>query len=89
MNNSYLKHFSAILLLVALQSVHADDQDGPGVNIDASDAAGSLLGHSYFAEDRRIMEDIFGLLQTGQRADNRFGLEARETAQGRYWTFRK
>jgi hypothetical protein len=35
------------------------------------------------------MEDIFGLLQTGQRADNRFGLEARETEQGRYWTFRK
>jgi esterase/lipase superfamily enzyme len=57
--------------------------------IDASDAAGGLLGHSYFAEDRRIMEDIFGLLQTGQRADNRFGLEAMETPQGRYWTFRK
>jgi len=57
--------------------------------IDASDVSGGLLGHSYFAEDRRIMEDIFGLLQTGQRADNRFGLEARETGQGRYWTFRK
>jgi esterase/lipase superfamily enzyme len=57
--------------------------------IDASDASGGLIGHSYFAEDRRIMEDIFGLLQTGQRADNRFGLEARETGQGRYWTFRK
>jgi esterase/lipase superfamily enzyme len=57
--------------------------------IDASDASGGLLGHSYYAEDRRIMEDIFGLLQTGQRADDRFGLEARETAQGRYWTFRK
>ncbi len=57
--------------------------------IDASDASGGLLGHSYFAEDRRIMEDIFGLLQTGQRADDRFGLEARETDQGRYWTFRK
>ena len=57
--------------------------------IDASDASGGLLGHSYFVEDRRIMEDIFGLLQTGQRADNRFGLEPRESAQGRYWTFRK
>jgi esterase/lipase superfamily enzyme len=57
--------------------------------IDASDVSGGLLGHSYFAEDRRIMEDIFALLQTGQRADNRFGLEARETGQGRYWTFRK
>jgi esterase/lipase superfamily enzyme len=57
--------------------------------IDASVASGGLLGHSYFAEDRRIMEDIFGLLQSGQRADDRFGLEARESAQGRYWTFRK
>lgn len=56
--------------------------------IDASNASGGLLGHSYFAEDRRIMEDIFGLLQTGQRANDRFGLEARETGQGRYWTFR-
>ena len=57
--------------------------------IDASAVSGGLLGHSYFAEDRRIMEDIFGLLQTGQRADDRFGLEARETGRGRYWTFRK
>ncbi|NNJ94227.1 MAG: alpha/beta fold hydrolase [Halobacteria archaeon] len=57
--------------------------------VDASVASGGLLGHSYFAEDRRIMEDIFGLLQSGQRADERFGLESRETAHGRYWTFRK
>ena len=42
-----------------------------------------------FADDPRIMEDIFGLLQTGQCADDRFGLEARESGQGRYWTFRK
>jgi esterase/lipase superfamily enzyme len=57
--------------------------------VDASDVSASLLGHSYFTEDRRIMEDIFALLQTGQRADNRFGLEAVETPDGRYWTFRK
>ncbi|MDX1698721.1 MAG: alpha/beta fold hydrolase [Thiohalobacterales bacterium] len=57
--------------------------------IDASVASGGLLGHSYYAEDRRIMEDIFGMLQTGQRADQRFGLEAIETGEGRYWTFRK
>lgn len=57
--------------------------------VDASDVSGGLLGHSYFAEDRRIMEDIFALLQTGQRADDRFGLEARESDGMRYWTFRK
>lgn len=57
--------------------------------VDASDASSGLLGHSYFAEDRRIMEDIFGIFQTGQRADKRFGLEAVDTDGGRYWTFRK
>ena len=57
--------------------------------VDASDASGGLLGHSYFAEDRRIMEDIFAILQTGQRAENRFGLEAVDSEDGRYWTFRK
>lgn len=57
--------------------------------VDASGASGGLLGHSYFAEDRRIMEDIFALLQTGQRAENRFGLGAIEQNGERYWTFRK
>jgi esterase/lipase superfamily enzyme len=57
--------------------------------VDASDVSGGLLGHSYFAEDRRIMEDIFELLQTGQRADNRFGLKSLETNGVHYWTFRK
>ncbi len=57
--------------------------------VDASGASGGLIGHSYFAEDRRIMEDIYGILQTGQRADSRFGLEAINSDGGRYWTFRK
>jgi len=57
--------------------------------VDASDVSGSILGHSYFAEDRRIMEDIFSLLQSGQRADNRFGLAAVDSDRGRYWTLRK
>jgi hypothetical protein len=35
------------------------------------------------------MEDIFALLQTGQRADNRFGLAAVEQDGKRYWIFRK
>lgn len=57
--------------------------------IDASEVTGGFIGHSYFAEDRRIMEDIFGMLQTGQRADHRFNLEPVDTPQGRYWKLRK
>jgi esterase/lipase superfamily enzyme len=56
--------------------------------VDASDVSGSMLGHSYFAEDRRIMEDIFSLLQSGQRAENRFGLATVESSGGRYWTLK-
>ena len=57
--------------------------------IDASSISSGLLGHSYFAEDRRVMEDIFSLLQTGQRADDRFALGAVERGGKRYWTFRQ
>jgi esterase/lipase superfamily enzyme len=62
----------------------------PGVEtVDASDASSGFLGHSYFMEDRRIMEDIYALLASGQRSDNRFGLQAVDTPDGRYWTFRR
>ncbi len=57
--------------------------------IDASSISSGLLGHSYFAEDRRVMEDIFSLLQTGQRADNRFALGRAEKDGKRYWIFRQ
>lgn len=57
--------------------------------IDASGNSGGLLGHSYFAEDRAVMEDIFGLLKTSNRADDRFGLGAVEKDGQRYWVFRK
>jgi esterase/lipase superfamily enzyme len=62
----------------------------PGVEtVDASQTSTGFIGHSYFSEDRRIMEDIYAILQTGERADNRFGLTPVDTDKGRYWTFRK
>ena len=62
----------------------------PGVEtVDASDASRGLLGHSYFMEDRRIMEDIYAILVSGQTSDNRFGLEGIDTEEGRYWVFRR
>jgi esterase/lipase superfamily enzyme len=62
----------------------------PGVEtIDASDVSRGFLGHTYFSEDRRIMEDIYAILNTGQSSDNRFALQGVETPEGRYWTFRR
>ena len=62
----------------------------PGVEtIDASVVGGGLLGHSYFTEDPRIIGDLFSLLQSGQRADNRFALQPVTGKHGRYWVFRK
>ena len=62
----------------------------PGVEtVDASEASSGFLGHSYFMEDRRIMEDIYAILTSGQSSDNRFGLQAVDTDEGRYWTFRR
>jgi len=86
----------ALLASKAFHGYSRAGESGPGLvvvdgveTVDASGVTGGLLGHSYFAEDRRIMEDIFALLQTGQRANQRFGLEAVDTPQGRYWTLRK
>lgn len=57
--------------------------------IDASVASGGVLGHAYFAEDPRIIGDFFSLLQSGQKADQRFALQPIDGKQGRYWVFRK
>lgn len=56
--------------------------------IDASNVATDFLGHSYFAESRSILSDIFNIVNNGQRAEARFGLEAVQTSDGRYWKFR-
>ena len=48
MNNSYLKHFSTLFLLAALQSVHAADQSGPGVNVEP------LTGEKHFKRLRQL-----------------------------------
>lgn len=57
--------------------------------IDATAADTSLLGHSYFAEARSVLSDIFYLVRNGHRANQRFGLRAVDTEAGRYWVFKK
>ena len=58
--------------------------------IDATGVDTSLLGHSYFAATKTVLSDMFYIINQGQRADERFGLEAVMTGdERRYWRFRK
>jgi esterase/lipase superfamily enzyme len=62
----------------------------PGIEtIDATKVDTSLLGHSYFAEERSVLADMFHIIRDGQRANLRFGLLPVDTQGGRYWTFKQ
>ena len=47
--------------------------------VDASLGSAGLIGHSYFSEDRHVMEEIFGIHQTGECANGCFRLQAVES----------
>jgi esterase/lipase superfamily enzyme len=55
--------------------------------IDASSVDTSLVGHSYYGDNRSIVSDIFALFQH-HAAPPRFGMQERTTALGEYWLFR-
>lgn len=83
--------------LMASKKVHGNPRAGdsgssliivPGIEtIDATGTDTSFLGHSYFAETRSVLSDLFYLIRNEQRADNRFGLHRIDSQQGRYWKF--
>jgi esterase/lipase superfamily enzyme len=87
------------LALVASKKVHGYPRAGdsgqglvvvPGIEtIDATGTDTSLLGHSYFAETRSVLSDIFYLIRNGQRAEQRFGLQRVDTQAGKYWVFKR
>ena len=56
--------------------------------IDATEVDTSFVGHSYFAEARSVLADLFYLVREGFRADRRFGLRAMNIDRGRYWIFK-
>ncbi len=56
--------------------------------IDATAVETGFLGHSYVGE-RNMLSDMYEAFQSGARADERFGLMGKDTAQGRYWLFKK
>lgn len=85
------------LALTASKKIHGypragDSGDGLVIlngieTIDATSVDTSLVGHSYFAENRSVLSDIYYLVQDGKRADNRFGLRRVSTPTGPYWEF--
>jgi esterase/lipase superfamily enzyme len=87
------------LALVASKKVHGYPRAGdsgrgliliPGIEtVDATLVDTSLLGHSYFAESRSVLSDMFYLIRRGQRADMRFGLDRVDDQAGRYWKFKR
>lgn len=87
------------LALIASKKVHGypragDSGEGLVVatgieTIDATRVDTGLLGHSYFADARSVLSDIFYLIRNGQRADQRFGLRSVDVQAGRYWEFKQ
>jgi esterase/lipase superfamily enzyme len=60
----------------------------PGVDtVEVSGVDTSLVGHSYYGENRSVLSDLFGLLRDRKAPDQRFGLSARKKNGLRYWLF--
>lgn len=57
--------------------------------IDVNSVDSGLLHHSYVFEDRRVMTDLFYIINMSIRADYRAGLYRVETPAGKYWKFDK
>jgi esterase/lipase superfamily enzyme len=61
----------------------------PGLDtIDVSKVDTSFLGHSYFAEKRTVISDLFYLIRDGKSPDERHSLEPRTCPRGQYWAFK-
>ncbi len=86
------------LAMVASKKIHGNSRagdSGPGLvvvhgieTIDATNVDTNLLGHSYFAEARSLLSDMFYLINDSQRADQRFGLRRIDVIAGPYWEFK-
>lgn len=56
--------------------------------IDASNVDTSLLGHSYYAESKSIISDLFAIIHRGTAPGERENLKPVQSSLGNYWTFR-
>ena len=53
------------------------------VNVTGVDV--TMLGHSYFAEARDLLQDIHNLISTGSPPNKRFGLRERRAGTQTFW----
>jgi esterase/lipase superfamily enzyme len=55
--------------------------------VDATAVDTSLLGHSYYGDNRSVLADMFELIRHGSPPQERFGLVPKERYGSRYWLF--
>lgn len=87
---------SALRASKAIHGYARAGESGPGLvvargveTIDASTVDTGFIRHTYFAEKRTALSDMYYLIQKHARPAERFGLQAVEGSTGRYWTFRE
>ncbi|MCX6876525.1 MAG: alpha/beta hydrolase [Verrucomicrobia bacterium] len=56
--------------------------------VDATSVDTSLLGHSYYGDNRSVLADLFQLIQRGSPPEDRFSLVQQQKYGARYWLFR-
>ena len=56
--------------------------------IDSSTVDTSLLGHSYYCDERTVLSDVFYVITGGIPPSMRHGLERRQCHLGQYWAFK-
>ncbi|MCU0938770.1 MAG: alpha/beta hydrolase [Burkholderiaceae bacterium] len=61
----------------------------PVDTVDVSAVDTSLLGHSYYAENRSVLTDLFYVIREGRPPQERAALRAKERYGARYWEFRR
>jgi esterase/lipase superfamily enzyme len=55
--------------------------------VDATAVDTSLLGHSYYGDNRSVLADLFELIRRGSPPQERFGLVLKERYGSHYWLF--
>lgn len=57
--------------------------------IDATKVNTSFMGHSYFSDERDILNDMSYLIKENRPVEKRYGLEKVDVVSGTYWKFKK